>query len=146
MTGTHWSLGVLVTLPIMAFLTLAVLILLIWFIMIQKQDGDFVFPIVVAAICLAALVIGNLIGFYPYQARYHQWRLVEGTVQKVSSRLITTGDKTMAQRYVVVIDGQPYGVDDTRASLLHKGDHIKLSCKPEFQLFSVPGEACRWNQ
>lgn len=79
---------------------------------------------------------------------YHAWNVKEGDVQRVNKRLVSAGEKGMEERFVVVIDGQPYGVDDTRAALLRPGDFVSLRCKKEFQ-WGVPREAhnwaCRWN-
>jgi hypothetical protein len=73
---------------------------------------------------------------------------VRGKVQRTSSRFISAGDnKGTNQRFVFVINGHPYGVDDTRASLTHRGDRIHLRCKKEhqwFQRYSDDGWACRW--
>lgn len=52
----------------------------------------------------------------------------------------------MSTRYVVVIEGQPYGVDDTRAALLKVGDSVSLLCTKEFVWGSNNnGYACNWN-
>lgn len=78
---------------------------------------------------------------------YHAWNAKEGTVDRVAKRLIAT-ENGMSERYVVTMSGQPYAIDDTRATLIEKGDRISLRCKKEYQ-WGVPREAhgwaCRWN-
>lgn len=91
---------------------------------------------------LITLIISAIV-FWPYEAQYHQWRPITGQVQQISSRMIADG-KAMSQRFGVVIDGQPYAVDDTRASLLKVGDRVSLMCIKEWQWASTPGDACRW--
>lgn len=80
---------------------------------------------------------------------YHAWNVKEGKVDRVAKRLVSTGDKGVGERYVVTIDGQPYGIDDTRAALVRPGDTVSLRCKKDFQ-WGVPREAhgwvCRWNK
>lgn len=80
-------------------------------------------------------------------ADYHAWNAKTGEVEQVSKRLIAT-DSGMSERYVLKIDGQPFGVDDSRASLAKEGDKVSLLCKKDYQ-WGVPREAhgwaCRWN-
>lgn len=79
---------------------------------------------------------------------YHSWNVKEGEVEKVAKRIVSADDG-ISERYVVTIDGQPYGVDDTRAALVEVGDQVSLRCKKDYQ-WGVPREAhgwsCRWNQ
>jgi hypothetical protein len=80
---------------------------------------------------------------------YHAWNVKEGTVERVAKRLVSAGDKGMAERYVVTINGRPYGIDDTRAALVEPGDKVSLRCKKDYE-WGVPREAhgwaCRWNK
>lgn len=80
---------------------------------------------------------------WPWEAQYHQWRPVDGTVDQISSRMIADGE-AMSQRFVVVIDNQQYAIDDTRASLLKVGDQVSLMCIKEWVWASTPGDACNW--
>ena len=79
---------------------------------------------------------------------YHAWNVKEGKVERVAKRLVAK-DKGMAERYVVTFNGQPYGIDDTRAALVRAGDEVSLRCKKDFE-WGVPREAhgwaCRWNK
>ena len=99
--------------------------------------------VVVGAIGLVLTLAITGFATWPWEAQYHQWRPVSGVVQQVSSRMIADG-KAMSQRFVLVIDGQPYGVDDTRASLVKVGDTVSLMCTKEWVWASTPGDACRW--
>ena len=143
-----WTLGVWVWTPICLVLVAALIALgrAFW----RARDGrnldrveGAVFAIGSWALA-ATFVIGTAVGMYPYDSEYHQWRAVSGEVQQVSNRMISDG-KAMSQRYVVVIGGQPFGIDDTRASLIKAGDTVSLSCKREWQYAAQSGWACRWN-
>lgn len=95
-----------------------------------------------------ALVVGFLsqIGFMAvgYNGDYAAYKPVSGQVQDIASRQIANGS-TMSTRYVFQINGQPYGVDDTRAALVKKGDAVKLNCVKEFVWGSTNnGYACNW--
>lgn len=152
MTTTHWSFGVIIGAPatIIGILALAAIGVLLH----RYQNSDRVddlaepfarFSKIAAWVAAAALTVGMFFGFYPYKAEYHQWRPVNGVVQNIGSRFLNTGDNSTSQRYVFQINGQAYGVDDTRAALVKPGDTVHLSCKREWQWFSVPGNGCRWN-
>lgn len=84
---------------------------------------------------------------FTFSGDYHSWSVKQGKVDRVAKRLIAT-DNGMAERYVVTIAGRPYGIDDTRATLLKAGDFVSLRCKKDWE-WGVPrsanGWACRWN-
>jgi hypothetical protein len=85
---------------------------------------------------------------WPLKYDYHHWVDIRGKVQRTSSRFISAGDNGGTnQRFVFVINGKAYGVDDTRASLTRVGNIVHLRCKKEhqfFQKYSDDGWACRW--
>lgn len=154
-----WSLGVLIGVPLAALLFLVVVgwgAVMFALGMRRKKTGYgnsarmvrdpyLIWSGVAIAVVGGLIVAGGFVfAMWPFNSQFHQWRSVHGTVQQISSRLIAS-DKSMSQRYVVVIDGQQFGIDDTRASLLHKGDQVSLKCKREYQFQSVSGWACRWN-
>lgn len=91
---------------------------------------------------LALPLIGmGLVGFNP---DYMHYKPVTGTVQAVASRQISDG-QSMSTRYVFQINGQAYGVDDTRAALTKPGDLVALNCMKEFVWGSTAnGWACNW--
>jgi len=91
---------------------------------------------------IACPVIGMaLVG---YSGEYMAYKPVSGTVEQVASRQIADG-KAMSQRFVFKINGQEYGVDDTRASLVKAGDAVNLNCAREFVWGSTNnGYACNW--
>lgn len=142
---THWSLGVLVGLPIagvLVLICLAIIALGLWM-AITDDIGDGVTFSLFGVIFLLAVLVTTGGALWPWDARFHQWRPVIGTVEQTNSRLISDG-KTVSQRIVVSIDGKPYGCDDTRCTLLQKGDQVALTCKPEYQWAGVSGEACEF--
>lgn len=135
-----WTLGTLIGLPI----ALLVVLLILGFAVFAFADDERGIAAGATAVALGLVVaIASPIGMYPYSSEYHQWRTVHGKVEQVSSRLIAA-DKSMSQRFVVVIGGRPFAVDDTRASLLKAGDTVTLKCKREWQYAAESGWACRW--
>jgi hypothetical protein len=79
-----------------------------------------------------------------YNGDYMAYKPISGQVQDIASRQIADG-KGMSTRYVLQINGQPYGVDDTRAALVKRGDTVNLNCVKEFVWGSTNnGYACNW--
>ena len=147
-----WSLGTLIGLPIAIVVIVALLVGgLLLMRAARKKPDHFDAPAMwwsglggcAFAVAIAALTASPL-GMYPYDSEYHQWRDVTGTVERVESRQIADGDG-MSERYVFVIDGQPFSVDDTRAAVANKGDTVSLRCKREWQYAAASGWACRWS-
>lgn len=94
---------------------------------------------------LAILVTAfTAFAMWPFKHDYHFWQDVSGQVERVDRRLVSVGEGSMEEKVVVVVDGQPYGVRDTRAALLKKGDHVDLRCKRAYQWASTHGWDCRW--
>jgi hypothetical protein len=116
---------------------------------VEIFDGDLSIPFggmaFIGALIVAAFpIVGfSLVGWNSEYMAYHS---VSGSVQQIASRQIADGHG-MSQRYVVTIDGQPYGIDDTRAALLKVGDHVSLDCTREFVWGSTNnGYACNWGE
>jgi len=136
------GLGILIGLPVAAILALICVVLGIWAARVEEYGlavgGAVAFVIVVAA---AAVF------FWPYQKEYHWWQPVEGYVERIDSRILPAGDRQVEQKFVVKLVGipHPYGIQDTRAALLKKGDHVSLSCIRKWQFGSGDhGYDCRW--
>jgi amino acid transporter len=95
-----------------------------------------------------AASIGALLwwGMYPWQAEYHQWRAVAGTVATVNSRLTATDVGTMQDKYVVTFQGnaQEYGVLDTRAAAVRPGDKLTITCVRRWQWSGAHGYDCNF--
>jgi hypothetical protein len=131
-----------------------------------------IFAIVILALCALALV-GGLISFFiedgwvvgaflvpgalvlafitqigfmmvGYNSDYMAYKPVSGKVEQIASRQIADG-KGMSERFVFKINGQQYGVDDTRAALVKVGDTVNLNCTKQFVFGSTNnGYACNW--
>ena len=145
-----WSLGTLIGLPVGILLTLVgafIIFRLTAWIHLNPNAIEYSevrvlrLGVVAATIVAAAATLG---GMYPYSSEYHQWRDVSGTVEAVDKRLVSAGEG-MAERYVLTIDGQPFGVDDTRAATVSEGDDVNLRCKREWVYASTDGWGCRWH-
>jgi hypothetical protein len=113
-----------------------------------KRDNDEDYWIESGSIALFAIpmfilpLIGlSLVGF---SGDYMAYKPVSGQVEQIASRQIASG-KAMETRYVFQINGEPYGVDDTRAALVKSGDNVSLNCVKEFVWGSTNnGYACNW--
>lgn len=85
-------------------------------------------------------------GMYPWEAEYHQWRPVAGTIQNISSRLVPS-DHGTEQKFVVqfVGDHKLYAVLDTRAATAHPGDHLAIECVRRWQQAGTDGWDCMFD-
>jgi hypothetical protein len=112
----------------------------------DAPDADFAFWVLSGAAVFTVVVW--IWASWPLKYDYHHWVDVRGKVERVSSRFISAGDDAGTnQRFVFVIGGKAYGVDDTRAALAHRGNRVHLRCKKEHQLlqrYEDDGWACRW--
>lgn len=138
-TDTSWSLGVLIGLPV--FLICIVIAILFAIGSLIFGEYDAVLGFLVSGGVALALIVAMAWGFYPYKAEYHQWQTVTGEVQAVEKRLLKDGDG-MSERFVVEIDGQQLGCDDTRCADVKVGDTASLSCKREWQYTGTDGYGC----
>jgi hypothetical protein len=100
--------------------------------------------VVLATVFMVVTTVIAGFTMWPWAPSFHQWYRVHGTVQDTGSRQISDG-KSMSTRFVFRINGQPFGVDDTRAALTKVGDVVDLMCKKEYVFRSQPGWACNWN-
>lgn len=142
--GASYSPGAYVGIPLLILAALTLVGSILW---AMFGDSDWS-PIAWFIAIVAALALGfGLVAYYPFSSDFHKYYPVTGTVQTVDSRLIGNGDSGVSQRFVVVLkeSGQPFAVDDTRATLLKPGDPVSLRCKREFEFNSVPGWGCKWN-
>lgn len=136
--STHWTLGVLIGIPVLSIIALAILIAIVGFVFVE-EIGLAAFAVLVGVVFTAL----SLVFYYPFKAEYHQWRPVSGKIEATSSRLLTT-DSGVEQKIVFRINGAEYGCTDTRCSLAKVGDSIDLSCKLSYQWSSTPGQDCRF--
>jgi hypothetical protein len=98
-----------------------------------------------------AVIICGLVwfwGMWPFSYDYHHWVDTEGTVAKIDSRLVPSGDSGMEEKIVITFtDGRLRGVTETRATALKPGDKVHLRCKKAYD-FGVPrsshGWDCKW--
>lgn len=110
-----------------------------------SKPYDWGLGFVIAAVVGFVTLVLTAVLMWPWKHDYHFYVPVSGRVERVSNRFISNGDQGVSQRFVVVLKGQPYGIDDTRASLLKEGDAVKLHCKKEFDWGSSDnGWACKW--
>lgn len=159
MSEGNWTLGVLAGLPVNAFFIVGLTLFGLATILASRRtvkpraDGtyppfhywatEFV-PLGWFSLGIAIVWAGiAAVAYIPYGKDYHYWTPVTGAVEKIDSRLISS-DGGMAERYVFTIDGQPYGVDDTRAATVSEGDQVSLMCKKEWEWQAVDGWGCRW--
>jgi hypothetical protein len=145
----HWSLGVLVGLPIWGLLTVAILAFAVYCIVVAIVDhemGDIFGLGVLFGLVGILSAVGMFFGYYPFSAEYHQWREASGTVQTIDSRLIGE-NKSTSTKFVVSFTDDPaaqFGCNDTRCAGVHPGDHLTLTCKRANQWFGTDGYDCNF--
>ena len=147
-TESTWHLGYIIGVPIIAVLALIALAVAVvstvkWLGGKGYYAEDWALGTILGGIF--ALILGGLTFAlaFPFDTSYHRYYKVSGQVEQIQHRLIKAGNG-MAERYVFVIDGKPYAVDDTRATLTKKGDHVSLWCSKEYQYMGDSGWACEW--
>lgn len=140
------SLGVLIGLPAAGIITILCILVILWAVF-AGDATEFTFG---GFVCLILTLGITAFTFWPYHWEYHSWQPKQGTIASISNRFIasdTQGGGT-TQRFVVTFtnknDPGPYSCDDTRCSLLHKGDFLQLSCKREWQYSGNPGWSCNF--
>ena len=145
-----WSLGTLIGLPLAVLTTITLVAVGVVLLRRSRTTNELdraetIFFGVGSLLAATALAIctASPLGMWPYDSEYHQWRDVTGTVERAESRQVRDGDG-MSERYVLVIDGHPFAVDDTRAAVADEGDVVSLRCKREWQYAAESGWACRW--
>jgi hypothetical protein len=138
------------------FAFLAVVALVVGALMIRKGNRSNSYSsddlIVVGWVVIGCAVVTQIIvaiSMWPYKYEYHHYVTKSGSVEQISKRIISNGDNGISERYVIKMYGDPfpYGIDDTRASLLKVGEHVAIKCKKEhqfFQPYNQDGWACRW--
>ena len=141
--NNQWSLGVLIGLPLVGLVLLICLIVFAAGLFASYSEDAWFLSGGSAVIALITLAIVGL-SYYPYKAEYHQWRPTTGVVTDMNKRLVSDGDNGMSEKIVVVINGQEYGCNDTRCSLVEKGDTLTLKCKRSYEWSSVPGYDCHF--
>jgi hypothetical protein len=139
-----WSLGVLVGLPICALIVLVLVVSAVFLI----SDDEPGLGVTVAAVMIAFIGVAlSPLGYYPFDAEYHQWREVSGVVDDTGSRFLPSSDGTATEQKIVVRfagSDLDFGCQDTRCSLAKKGDTLDLKCKRSWQYQSVSGYDCRF--
>jgi len=145
------TLGILIGIPAAALLFLAGLVLFFYAWTRQGEgdsyDADFstIMKWGAFAWCIIVLVV-SAFAFWPYEWQYHSYAEKGGEVSDVSKRLVSAGENSMQEKIVMTIDGEQYGVLDTRAALVKPGDHVSIACKRVYEWGSSNhGWDCKWN-
>lgn len=153
MTEVHesWSMGYLIGWPVWIIVLLFLLVCAggLLFSGMDEGEGVLIGTGIAAVIVWIGLVVlfFSPFGQYPTGGDdYHKWKPKQGEVTQVAKRLVAAGDKSMEEKVVVVFKGstQEYGVTDTRASLVEKGDVVVLKCKKSYEWGGVPGYDCKF--
>lgn len=109
--------------------------------------GSFAVGSVLVGVIVVAI---SLFVFWPpFQTQYYKYVPVSGIVQNTpSSRFIASDTQGggSSQRYLVTINGQQYGCDDTRCSGLAKGQAVTLMCERLWESNGTPGFVCNWGK
>lgn len=145
----NWHIGYLIGVPILALTTLLLLGGAVALLVnhIRSNDSWDDSHILAGAFAVFGLLaaVGLAFTLWPLDSTFHKYYRVTGDVEQISSRMIAA-NKAMQQRFVVVLDGKPFAIDDTRASLLKVGDEVALQCSREYQYAGESGWSCEWGQ
>lgn len=144
-----WSLGTIIGLPVARLLLLAALAAMVvsW---IARKDTYDKFEMTAASVgagaCALVIAVIAVVAYWPFSAEYHRWEPRSGTVAAVSQRLLSDGDGGVNQKFVVRYagDGREYGCEDTRCSLVERGDRLTLMCKRTWQYTGTDGYDCQF--
>lgn len=147
----RWSLGILIGVPIIALILIGLFCALMWFTYwsIRERDEDCYMMTAVVAVAMVIIVGIAAVAYFPWKKEYHQWQHHGGEIERISSRLNTSGSgdgRVVSQRFVVSFKGDPgqWSCDDTRCSLLSVGDTLDVSCKRHYQWSGTPGYDCNY--
>lgn len=146
LVSDSWSLGWILGGPIAIVLLLLLLICTIG--CFAERSGEAIFGGVCCGLLGTALLAFFLTpwGFYPFGGSdYHKYKVKSGEVSQISKRLVASGD-SMEEKIVVRFAGsnQEYGITDTRAALVEKGDAVIIKCKKAYDFGSVSGFDCKF--
>lgn len=104
---------------------------------------------VLAGIVIAGLVFGVWAWavWPPFSSQYHTYNPTTITVAQTGTRILNDGNGNVSQRVAILAtNGQTYGCDDTRCTVLHSGETITLMCEEEWEANGVPGYVCNWGK
>lgn len=142
----HWSLGVIIGVP---FLALGLLVCALLIVGAYRVDDEDLSPMMLGlgGVGGVVLLVIAVLSYYPFNAQYHKWYDVTGTVEATNKRLISDG-KSMSERFVIKFKESPtlYGCDDTRCSLATAGKPLTLACKRQYVFNSTSGWVCNYKQ
>lgn len=145
-----WTLGTLIVMPLCVILATIFFGLFVYFFHKRKtadryDRGTFTgFGLGSLAISIAIL-IATAFGMYPYDADYHKYNIKDGTITRLDTRLVSSGEG-MEEKFVVTFSGsdQQYGCLDTRCASLEVGDYLEMACKKVFEYGATDGWDCKF--
>lgn len=144
------SLGIIIGLPIIALVLIGLTAAFFGFRWWAKSGDTYDHGLAVASkwgtipIAVIVLIVAAF-AYWPFKWQYHSWQKTTGTVQAISKRLVSSGDKSMEERFVVQFaDGRQRACDDSRCSLLRSGMTLTLRCKRAYQWGATPGYDCNY--
>jgi hypothetical protein len=147
LVSDSWSLGWVVGGPIAIVTLLVLLVVVIACFAFDEEGGGIIGGLFFGLIGTALLAFFlTPWGFYPFGGSdFHKYKVKSGEVSQISKRLVPSGD-SMEEKIVVRFAGsnQEYGITDTRAALVEKGDAVIIKCKKSYDFGSIPGFDCKF--
>lgn len=93
-------------------------------------------------LCVIGLYVWTM---WPLSYDYHHWIPTEGTVVRVDKRIVSTGDNSISEKYVMTFeDGRVRALNDTIGGTLREGSTAVMRCKKAYD-FGVPRESHGWD-
>jgi hypothetical protein len=97
--------------------------------------------------CLVVSILSLAVILFPYVSMdYNLYKPYSGTVKSVGTRFLGDGKSTTENFAIQFENGDIRRVDDTRASILKKGDQVTILCEPQFQWNGTSGYVCVWGK
>lgn len=116
------SLGTMVGLPILLLVIIAAVVggWLLWRYRRDVTDIDhwlFTGSAIGCWVLAGGFLVGTAIGMWPYSGEYHAWHTTSGTVKAMDSRMVSSGDNGMEQRFVVRVKRKALDPHHVRAEV-----------------------------
>ena len=141
---SHWSAAFIISVVFLVILLAICVAAFIFGLYLGKHSDGRYFTIGASVSAVIILILYGIFWF-PFHGEYHQYQKIQGTVETVNKRLVSSGESSMEEKLVVTYDsGIQVGCLDTRCASLKAGDTLTMNCIRRYEWFSTSGYDCRF--